>query len=968
MKATVIRSLTPKIAATSGHGPRSFRCRQGGSLTGSASAINPERSTLRGVSLNQYRRKRDFSRTPEPSGGQDDGADSRATAGLAPAVGRRFVVQRHRARNLHYDFRLEIGGVLVSWAVPKGPSLDPGVKRAAFHVEDHPLDYFDFEGTIPKGEYGGGDVIVWDWGTFEPEATDDPGRAVRDGELKLVLRGDKLRGRFTIVRTRGWAGGIGDRSDREAWLLIKKRDEWAVSGWDPEGRPESAKTGRTNDQVATGSAAGTAAGPAADPAAGPAADLAASASSIAPAAVSEASALGTPVAAMPGFIDPMTATLADGPFSDPDWLFELKWDGYRVQAHVRDGRVALYTRRGLDAAAYFPELAAPPTWIDAREAILDGEVVALNSDGEPDFGLLQARKRTSGRPRAAEAITSSTLAYEVFDLLYLDGRSLLAEPLEARKRLLRSILHDAGPIHYAGHVEGDGEAFYEAVAVRGLEGTMAKLRRSRYQPGRRSPQWLKIKRRAEQEFVIGGWTLREGTEDDLAALVVGVYEDGVLRSAGKVGTGFDARERRRLMELMRPLARTSSAFRLAPREKGARWVEPRLVARVEFAEWTADGSLRAPSYKGLDLDADPQAVARERPRATREVRREAIATLATAAMPGASAPADAPTSSAAPKPAAAELVVSALDDELAALDALAAKGGLWSVGGRQLKLSNLDKVLWPADGITKRDLIRYHATIAPYLLPYLRDRALTLQRYPDGVERVGFWQKQLPGHAPDWVECWPWITASKGEATEYLVADSVATLAWVANEAAIDIHPSTYRIAAPDRPTWALVDIDPGQRTTWNEVLLLARLYRTALDHLGVRGFPKLSGQRGIQVWIPVKPIYSFDETRDWVAALSWTVASATPELVSWKWEKSQRDGLARLDYTQNAWNKTLVAPYSVRPVRGASVSAPIAWDELDDPDLRPDRWTIRTILERIGERGDIFEPALSLEQQLPPL
>jgi bifunctional non-homologous end joining protein LigD len=836
-------------------------------------------------------------------------------------------------------------------------------------VEDHPLDYFDFEGTIPKGEYGGGDVIVWDWGTFEPEATDDPGRALRAGELKFVLRGDKLRGRFTIFRTRGMGGGVGDRSDREAWLLIKKRDEWAVSGWDPEGHPESAKTGRTNDQVAAGSvagsgaasAAGSAAGSAAASAVGPSADLAASVSSTA-AAVSEATALGTPIGAMPGFIEPMTATLADSPFSDPDWLFELKWDGYRVQAHVRDGRVALYTRRGLDAAAYFPELAGPPTWIDAREAILDGEVVALNSDGEPDFGLLQARKRTSGRPRAAEAITSSTLAYEVFDLLYLDGRSLLAEPLEARKRLLRSILHDAGPIHYAGHIEGDGEAFYEAVAARGLEGTMAKLRRSRYQPGRRSPQWLKIKRRAEQEFVIGGWTPREGTEDDLAALVVGVYEDGVLGSAGKVGTGFDARERRRLIELMRPLARTSPAFHLAPREKGARWVEPRLVARVEFAEWTADGNLRVPSYKGLDLDADPQAVARERPRATREARREATATLATAAPRVTAASAVAPT-----RPAAGPVVV-ASPDELAALDALPAKGGLWSVGSRQLKLSNLDKVLWPADGITKRDLIRYHATIAPYLLPYLRDRALTLQRYPDGVERVGFWQKQVPDHAPDWVGRWPWITASKGETTEYVVADSVATLAWVANEAAIDIHPSTYRIAAPDRPTWALVDIDPGQRTTWDEVLLLARLYRTALDHLGVRGFPKLSGQRGIQVWIPVKPVYSFDETRDWVAALSRTVASATPELVSWKWEKSQRDGLARLDYTQNAWNKTLVAPYSVRPVRGASVSAPITWDELDDPDLRPDRWTIGTILERIGERGDLFEPALGLEQQLPPL
>ena len=912
------------------------------------------------MSLNQYRRKRDFSRTPEPSGGQDEGADSRAAAGLAPAVGRRFVVQRHRARNLHYDFRLEIDGVLVSWAVPKGPSLDPGVKRAAFHVEDHPLDYFDFEGTIPKGEYGGGDVIVWDWGSFEPEATDDPGRALRDGELKLVLRGGKLRGRFTIVRTRNWAAGGGDRADRESWLLIKKRDEWAVTGWDAEAHLQSVKTGRTNDQVASGV-------PVPVVVAGPAAQgAAAGAGPIASPRTALETELGTP-AAMPGFIEPMTATLADHPFSDPDWLFELKWDGYRVQAHVRDGRVALYTRRGLDAAAYFPELAGPPSWINGSQAILDGEVVALNAAGEPEFGLLQARRRVAGRPRGSDdAAPAASLVYQVFDILYLDGRSLVGESLETRKRLLRSILHDTASVRYAGHVEGDGQAFYEAVAARGLEGVMAKLRRSRYESGRRSPAWLKIKRRSEQEFVIGGWTAREGSETDLAALIVGVFEDGVLRAAGKVGTGFDARERRRLMDLMKPLARATAPFRVAPRERGAHWVEPKLVARVEFAEWTMDGNLRAPSYKGLEIDADPSAVARERPHAADEGRGEAEAASQSDPEPAATA---GPATFATPAtPGANPGAGGATLDELAALDGLPPKGGVWSIGGRTLKLSNLDKVLWPADGFTKRDMIRYYATIAPHLLPYLRDRALTLQRYPDGIERAGFWQKQVPGHAPEWVECWPWMTASKGEKTEYLLANSAATLAWIANEAAIDIHPSTFRIAAPDRPTWALVDIDPGKRTTWDELLLLARLYRTALDHLGLRGFPKVSGQRGIQVWIPIEPSYSFDQTRDWVAELSRNVAAATPELVSWKWEKAQRDGLARLDYTQNAWNKTLVAPYSIRPVPGAAVSAPISWDELDDPTLRPDGWTMKTILDRIAERGDLFAAALGLEQKLPTL
>jgi bifunctional non-homologous end joining protein LigD len=849
--------------------------------------------------------------------------------------------------------------VLVSWAVPKGPSQDPRLKRAAIHVEDHPLDYYDFEGTIPKGEYGGGDVIVWDWGTYEVEATDDPGRALRDGELKLILRGDKLRGRFTIVRTKGWAAG-GGGSGQDAWLLIKKRDDWAVEGWDAEVHPHSVKTGRTNDEVAAGKAARKEAG-------------APSASPAAPVVRAAATAPGRPVTAMPEFIEPMTATLSDAPFSDPDWLFELKWDGYRVQAHVCGGRVALYTRRGRDAAEYFPELAGPPTWIDAREAILDGEVVALNGAGEPDFGLLQSRRRRTGGRQASGAAAGAhvaggdagagSLAYAVFDLLYLDGRLLTAEPLEERKRLLRTILVEGGPVRYASHVEADGKAFYAAVAARGLEGMVAKLRRSRYEPGRRSPAWLKIKRRSEQELVVGGWTARAGNDYDLAALLVGVYEDGVLRPAGKVGTGFDARERRRLVDLMRPLASPESPFRPAPREAGGRWVEPTLVARVDFAEWTADGNLRAPSYKGLELDSDPRSVVRERPRVSVEAVRDAAAVEAEEDP--------APASGAGGDPVA-EPHAPATDrvspDEVAALDALPGKGGLWLVGERQLKLSNLDKVLWPADGITKRDLIRYYATMAPYLLPYLRGRALTLQRYPDGIERAGFWQKQVPGHAPDWVECWPWPSASRGEATEYLLANSAATLAWVANEAAIDIHPSTYEIGAPDRPTWALVDIDPGRRTTWDETLLLARLYRTALEHLGIRGFPKLSGQRGIQVWIPIKPAYSFDQTRDWVAALSRTVASATSSLVSWKWEKSQRDGLARLDYTQNAWNKTLVAPYSVRPAAGAPVSAPIEWEELDDPELRPDRWTLRTIADRLSHRGDLFEPALGVLQELPAL
>jgi bifunctional non-homologous end joining protein LigD len=964
------------------------------------------RYAWRDVSLDHYKRKRDFDRTPEPSGDGTSGEAARAGSPAASAPGAtpagapgapgatpgsgaargRFVVQRHRARALHYDFRLEIDGVLVSWAVPKGPTLDASVRRGAFHVEDHPLDYFDFEGTIPAGQYGAGDVIVWDWGQYRTEATDDPGRAVADGELKFELFGEKLRGRFTIVRTRGGAGRPGarstqptDKAEREEWLLIKKRDTAAVPGWDVEAAAHSVKTGRTNEEVAAGIAPAAAWVGNAPPE--PAAPRA-----------SPVDLPGARPAPMPGFIEPMKATLTDRPFSDPAWIFELKWDGYRVQARIHDGLVTWSTRRGQNALSYFPELGGPPIWLAAREAILDGEVVALNDRGEPDFRLLQAWR--SGRRAAVPAESAAgaaggqaskdgsapvrgaaTLAYKVFDLLYLDGSSLLDVPLEDRKLLLRSIIRDSPTVQFASHIEGDGTAFHAAVAERGLEGIVAKLRRSRYEPGRRSPSWLKIKNRQEQEFVVGGWAPRAGSNSDFGALLIGVYEDDALRPAGRVGTGFDAPERARLLSMLAASSRSTSPFRPAQPEDGVHWVEPRLVARVEFAEWSADGALRAPSYKGLDLDADPTAVVRETAKSTDVERRAAQSVDPSHIEPGTQVGATpellaerssreaalrgTTISSAAPTVAA---------EELAALDALPPAGGKWTVGGRELKLSNLDKPIWPGDSIVKRDLIRYYASIAPFALPYLRDRALTVVRHPNGIDRPGFWQKQLPGHTPSWVARWSWRSVSAEEIRDYAVADSAATLAWLANEAAIDLHPSTYKVEAPDRPTWALIDIDPGERTTWDEVLMLARLYRTALGHLGVTGFPKVSGQRGIQVWIPIRPGYTFEATRDWVLGVSRAVGAAVPELVSWEWEKTRRGGLARLDYTQNAFNKTLVAPYAARPAAGAPVSAPISWAELEDPTLKPNGWTIRSIFDRLAVRGDLFAPSLTIEQELPAL
>ncbi len=926
--------------------------------------------------LEHYRRKRDFAKTPEPAG-----------ATTPPSGTGRFVVQRHRATRLHYDFRLEIDGVLVSWAVPKGPTLDSAVRRMAVHVEDHPIEYFDFEGVIPTRQYGAGDVIVWDWGTWEPEAeTPDPRAAVENGELKFVLHGTKVRGRFTIVRTSrrpGSAPTTAFEDDSEQWLLIKKRDADAETGWDAEGHPQSVKTGRTNDEVK--------------------ANRDAIWVSEQPAAVAEIDLTGARDKAMPDRIEPMAATLATKAFSDPDWLYEIKWDGYRVEAVVRDGKVKLWTRNLKDAETYFPKLLSPPTWIDANEAIVDGEVVALDDEGRPDFSLLQERisERRTGSGRggngAGPPAATGPLVYQVFDLLHLDGRSLLGVPLEDRKRLLRSVLRETTRVRYAAHVVGDGEAFMEAARERGLEGVVAKLRRSRYEPGRRTPAWLKLKIRPEQELVVGGWTPGEGNARDLGAVAVGVYEDGRLRFAGKVGSGFTAATRKRLLGAMEPLSADAPPFDPPPPRdyrgrwggdlNGVTWIRPELVIRAEIGGWTRDGHVRQTSFKGIEVGRDPRLVAREEAVSSARAVAEAEAEAPDPAestdpvqdlpVPKRSASRSATATATTPPVGPGGLPWTATPAEIEALASMTGEG-TWHVGGERgedLKLTNLDKVLFgphPADPsgepVTKRELVRYFARIAPTVLVHLAERPLNLQRFPNGAGSMGFWQKDIPSSAPTWLRRWREVGVDAREANEHLIADRVATMCWLGNQAAFEIHGWTARLEDPSRPTFALIDIDPGTKTTWEETLVLARLYRTALEHLGVRGYPKTTGKRGIQVWIPIEPKYTFSDTSDWVEGLSRAIGATVPDLVSWEWAKGSRGGKARLDYTQNQPIKTLVAPYAVRPADGAPVSAPIDWDELEDPELRPDRWTVRTIVERVEQVGDRFAAAQTDAQELPPL
>jgi bifunctional non-homologous end joining protein LigD len=862
--------------------------------------------------LEEYRRKRDFGRTPEP-----------APSDVLERSGR-FTVQRHRATALHYDFRLEIDGVLVSWAVPKGPTLDPKARRLAMRTEDHPIEYLPFEGVIPEKEYGAGDVIVWDWGMFEPEPGEPaPRTGLRKGEIKFILHGQRLHGRYTIVRT-------DDADGRERWLLLKKKDEAAVDGWDAEDHPASVKTGRTNDEVREGVPPRFTADPPRPPG-----EIDLSAARDAP---------------MPDFIPPMSATLATGPFSDPDWLFEVKWDGYRVEAVVRDGNVRLWTRRRQDAASYFPDLAGATGWIDADEAIVDGEVVALDAQGRPRFSLLQDHTgiRTWRVPGGKRRGDPAQVVYEAFDLLHLDGKSLLAVPLEERKRLLRIRLRPHPLVRYAGHVENDGQAFFEAARSQELEGVVAKLRRSPYEPDRRSKTWLKLKVRREQEVVVVGWLPGQGTHVDLGSLILAVRSGARWVHAGQVGSGLGARTRRELLARMHEIERPDSVLDPAPRLKGARWVEPEIVIRVEFTEWTADDLLRQAAYKGLETDRDPRTVRRER---------EVSTARATAEAEAAHAP-------------DAQALTGDAAEAVAVLDAME-KEGIWIVDGREIRVTNLDKVLFTArDGdapVTKRELLRYHVEIASTLVPYLDNHGLTVQRFPNGNEQKGFWQKDLPGHAPPWIRRWTYHHREEGP-KEYAVVDSAATLAWLAQEAAVELHPWTSPLDAPNNPSYALIDIDPGPDTTWEELLVLARLYRTALEHLGVIGHPKVTGKRGIQVWIGIARGPTFEDTRDWVEGISRAIGAMVPDLVSWEWAKRARRGKARLDYTQNVINKTLVAPYSARPAPGAPVSMPITWDELDDPELRPDRWTIRTVMERVRDVGDAFAGVLTDNQTLPPL
>ncbi len=762
------------------------------------------------ASLKDYERKRSRAKTPEPFG--------KGKRGKQPI----FVIQRHDARRLHYDFRLERDGVLLSWAVPKGVPLEPGTQHLAVHVEDHPLSYATFEGEIPAGNYGAGTVEIWDHGTYEL-VEEKP-----NGGMTVQLRGEKLDGLWTLVPAK--LGG-----DPKNWLLVKKKTEEAAR------KPRGYK--------------------------------------------------------------PMLATLADTVPTGDDWLHEVKWDGYRAVVTISGGEAELTSRNGNSLTARFESVArAVVQAVKTPDCVLDGEVCALDDQGRASFSAMQQG--------------SGQLVLYLFDVLEIEGEPVIDLPLTERHARLESLLDKRNRTVRLSATFDDGEALFDAAAAQGLEGVLSKRADSRYEPGRRSGNWLKVKTHGRQEFVVAGYTKGQGRRaNGFGSLVLAVHEEGGLRWVGNVGTGFDDAEIRRLLDKLKPLRRDDTPLPEVPKMPKVRkgdvvWVEPRLVAEARFAEWTHDGRLRAPVYVGLREDKEAGEVHRERAPIPEEIRR----------------------------------------------------------GKRVLKLSNLDKPFWPEEGITKGDLLAYYRDVAPALVPHLKDRPFTMKRYPDGWKGKFFFQKDAPKHMPEWIPTAAFEASTRERPPQRrlidfaLVNDDLALL-WMVNMGCIDMNTWYSRLDKPSRPDWVLFDLDPSPDVGFAETIEVALLIKQTLDLLELESFPKTSGSEGIHILVPVARRHTYAETREFSEIVAGALARAHPGLVTTEWTKAKRRGVL-IDSNQNGEGKTIASVYSVRPKAGAPVSTPLRWGEVN-ASLDPAAFTMDAVLERVASEGDLFAGVLTTKQSL---
>jgi len=843
------------------------------------------------MTLEEYRRKRNFSKTAEPAG------DAQALAG-----GSQFVVQKHAASRLHYDFRLELDGVLLSWAVPKGPSLDPAVKALAVQVEDHPLEYAGFEGIIAPGEYGAGTVMVWDRGIWQPEG--DPREGYRRGNLKFRLAGEKLRGRWALVRMNG--------EDGKNWLLIKHRDKEAIPG-DKHGleerEPDSVLSGRSMEQIAADADShwdpSRPAKQAQRPGLAPAQSKRSKrAKSPTPGSVNlkeiarAIKALPEAKAAkLPRSLEPQLATLSSAVPTGEDWLHELKFDGYRLLAWADGKLVRLMTRRGQDWTDRFSATAAAIAALGLKATILDGELVALDEHGVSQFQELQNWLR---KGRTAE------LVYYVFDAPFLLGYDLRATPLIERKQALARVLlaHDptnAGPIRYSDHVVGQGPAFRGQACDHGLEGVVSKRTTAQYQAGR-SPQWRKLKCHNRQEFVVAGYTQPQGSRSHFGALLLGYYRDGSLVYCGRVGTGFNQQTLRAVGKQLKVLRREDCPYDVPPpraARRGVTWVEPELVAEVEFSGWTEDGVLRHPSFQGLREDKEPRDVVREQPNAGGNGASTAHKQANGAATNGKHKSANKPSSG---------------------------NHSGHTIAG--VRLTNPDRVLYPEMGLTKEDLARFYEQIADWALPYLVNRPLTLVRCPQGAGKTCFYQKHWSQSMPPAVKSVR--VPEKTGHQDYVLIDDLPGLISLVQIGALEFHPWPARADRLDRPDMMVFDLDPGEGVDWDQVKQAARDVRMVLEELGLQSWVRTTGGKGLHVVVPLARRNTWDDVSGFAQQVAQALVRAAPERYVATMRKQLRSGKVFIDYFRNAQGATSVASYSTRSRAGAPVATPLAWDELD--------------------------------------
>ncbi|MBJ7329595.1 MAG: DNA ligase D [Solirubrobacteraceae bacterium] len=782
--------------------------------------------------LEPYRGKRDAGATPEPDGTPPatDGHDGEP----------RFVVQEHHATRLHWDLRLEHDGVLLSWALPNGVPATPKENRLAVRTEDHPLEYLEFHGEIPEGQYGAGTMTIYDQGTFEAHKIDDD-------KVEITFHGERLDGRYGLFPLKRDGG---------------PRHEWMIHRMDPPADAERAP--------------------------------------------------------MPQKLAPMLAKPGTLPPDAEKWAYEVKWDGVRALAYGQPGRLTLHSRNQLDITGGYPELRALRNALGHHEVILDGEIVAFDAEGKPSFERLQKRMHVRGDAQVRRLMKDVPVVYVLFDLLWLDGHSLMERSYDERRAALEGLGLQSRHWQTLEPVE-DGEALLAATREQGLEGIVAKRRDFRYEAGRRSASWIKITNLQREDVVIAGWLPGEGRRSKgIGSLVVAVEGDGGhLRYAGRVGTGFTEAELDRLTKQLSELQTDQGAIEDERIPKEVTWVRPELTAAVEFRHWTKDGVLRAPSYKGLRPDASPTAGILDVGRPVRN-------------------------------------------------------GVEVQVEDHTLKITNLDKVLYPAAGFAKRDVIAYLVDVAPVLLPHLEGRPLTRKRYPDGVDGKAFFEKNAPSHTPDWVRTFAVPGGREGTVT-YVVADDLPTLVWLGNLAALELHTALHRADSPDHPDSLVFDLDPGPPATIVECCQVAMLLHGMLEGLGLRTVAKTSGSKGLQVYLPLNAgEATYDQTKTLARTIAEVLEQAEPDLVVSRMTKSLRPGKVLIDWSQNDRNKTTVNVYSLRAREQPTVSTPVTWDEVracaeaGDPELLV--FTARDVLARVAEQGDLFADVRSLVQAVPSL